>query len=100
MTLQTAAPLPRVSYRKSDITRSLIYEQATPDGTFEQLLYFLPPVTVTPVQVHPVQAPVPQTTTTSYPLLATAPEPEMVLRVRPVMGIPEVGVPPSRSPPS
>lgn len=64
-TLQNAESLPLPSHWKDAVTSLLIYEQATPDGTFEQLAYFLPPVTVTLFQVHPVQAPVPQTTTTS-----------------------------------
>ena len=98
--LENAAPPSRPCRRGDGIASRLIYEQATPDGTFVQPLYFLPPVTVTLSQVHPEQAPLPQTTTTSYPLLETAPDPEMLLRVRPVMGMPDVAVPPSRSPPS
>lgn len=69
-----------------------------PLGTFSHPLYVLPPVTVTPDQVQPEHAPEPHTTTTSYPLLATAPEPAMFLTVRPVIGMPVPGSP-CRSPP-
>lgn len=71
-----------------------------PLGTLEQDGYVLPPVTVTPDQVQPEHAPLPQAMTMLYPLLETAPEPEMFSMVSPVIGMPLDGVPPSRSPPS
>lgn len=69
-------------------------------GTFEQEEQVLPPVTVTPDHVQLEQAPLPQAMTMLYPLLSTAPDPEIFSTVRPVIGIPLEGVPPSRSPPS
>jgi hypothetical protein len=66
----------------------------------EHLLYVLPPVTTTLDQVQPEHAPLPQAMTTLYPLLETTPDPETFSTVRPVIGMPLDGVPPSRSRPS
>tara|TARA_R110002060_G_scaffold18656_5_gene25627 strand:- start:706 stop:1308 length:603 start_codon:yes stop_codon:yes gene_type:complete len=76
------------------IRKENVYEQTVTLGTFVQLAYFLPPVTATFDQVHPVQEDDdPQVTTTSYPDEATAPVPTMFLTVKPVMGTPVVAVP-------
>lgn len=71
-----------------------------PLGTFVHELYVFPPVTVTSVHVQSEQAPLPHAITMLYPLLSTAPDPEMSSSTSLVMGMPELGVPPSRSPPS